>query len=205
MWPRIAHFELSPLGARRAGLAVFLCLSFWPGVGLLFPAAGALAQSAAPSTPGRPDQAPAAALAQPQRNSLGENDIAFLRMAQPLAAASLATARIAIIRAEHGSVRKLGRDQLADQTADNEELKRLAAQHDIRLPAQPGLPRTVQALERLSGEDFDHAYLRLQKADSELALRLFEQQVRRGSGPIKAWAEARLSRVQAHHKLVAAM
>lgn len=203
MWPRLAHLARHSLRARCAGLALFL--SFSPGPGLLFPTASAWAQSAAPSASGLPDRAPAAALAEPERNSLGESDTAFLRMAQPLAEAGIATARIAIIRAGHSAVRKLGRDQLADQTTDNEELKRLAAQHGITLQAQPGLPRTLQALERLSGDDFDHAYLQLQKADSELALRLFEQQVRRGNGPIKAWAEARLPRVQAHHKLVAAM
>ena len=139
-----------------------------------------------------------------ERISVTAQDEQFLRSAHPLAEASLAAARLAIVKAESEPLRKLGRDIIADQTTANEELKRLASQHGIALPQGLAVERkkALTQLERASGPAFDREYLKQQKEDSDATLKLFQQQIRLGSGPFKTYAETTLPRLQEHYKLL---
>jgi putative membrane protein len=148
-----------------------------------------------------PATSPASATTRP---AVSEQDANFLKSAHPLAEASLAAARLAIVKAEAEPVRKLGRDIIADQTTANEELKRLALQHGVSLPQ--GVPaerkKALDQLARASGVAFDREYLRQQKDDSSATLRLFQEQVRSGTGQFKVYAEATLPRLQEHNKFL---
>ena len=143
---------------------------------------------------------PSSALTQERQPASGQ-DVRFLKQAQPLAEARLAAARLAVVKAESEPLRKLGRDIIADQTMASEELKRLAMQNGIALPAMEAeRKKSLDQLERVSGAAFDREYLKLQRRDSDATLKLFEQQVKSGSGPFKSYAEAALPRLQALHK-----
>lgn len=165
---------------------------------------GALAVFAAAGSLGQTDGNPPPAVSAPagERITVTEQDLSFLRNAHPLAEVSLAAARLAVVKGESESARKLGRDIIADQTTANEELKRLASQHGIALPQglSAGRREALARLERASGPDFDREYLKLQKEKSDAALELFRQQARSGTGPFKTYAEATLLRLQEHHK-----
>lgn len=165
------------------------------------PASTSLAQASGTSPPAASPSS-AARSSPGERIAVTEQDASFLRNAYPLAEASLAAARLAVVQAEGEPARKLGRDIIADQTTANEELKRLAAQHGITLPQgqDAAIKKALAQLERASGPSFDREYLKLQKEKSEAALQLFQQQIRSGTGPFRTYAETTLPRLQEHYK-----
>jgi putative membrane protein len=101
-------------------------------------------------------------------------------------------------------VRKLAVRLAADHSANNTELKKLAAKYGFELPNEPDPKqhKQMERLEKLSGPEFDRTYVELLMEDHKGAIALFEKQVKSSTGDVKEYAEKSLPVLREHLKLV---
>lgn len=88
-----------------------------------------------------------------------------------------------------------------DHTAAGEALKTLAASKNITLPAaiSPEMQKNVDALLKLSGKDFDKAYINLMIDDHTMVIGNFEAESKNGTdADIRAFADKTLSTLRLH-------
>lgn len=86
--------------------------------------------------------------------------------------------RLASQKAQNPEVKKFAQMMVAEHTKANNELKAIAAKQKITLPTEIG-PRhrsTMDALNQLSGTEFDREYVQAMVDDHEADVQLFEDQ-----------------------------
>lgn len=100
-------------------------------------------------------------------------------------------------------VRKLAARFIADHTANNAELSKLAGKYDVKLPNEPDEQQHKQMdrLEKRTGPEFDRTYVGLLVEDHKTAIALFEKQIGSSEGDVKAYAEKTLPVLREHLKL----
>ena len=112
---------------------------------------------------------------------------------------------IATKKATDPELKKFSERMIAEHTKANNELKAMAAQKGIALPAtvSAGHQFTGQSLMGLSGEDFDCAYSKAQLLVHESSVAAFEAEAERGQDPeVKAWAAKTLPHIKEHTKTI---
>jgi putative membrane protein len=90
---------------------------------------------------------------------------------------------------------------IAEHARANDELKAIATRKSIALPQDINSDQkaTMDKLSKLSGADFDKAYLADMVKDHEADAKEFESQAKKGTDPdIKAFAAKTLPMVQRH-------
>jgi putative membrane protein len=130
-------------------------------------------------------------------------DAKFVAVASAAGLAEVNFGRLATKLASNADVRKFGQQMVEDHSKANQELNKMAA--DKRLAVSPAMDREHQGmfekLARLSGADFDKAYVRGQLRDHEQAVRLFEDEAKNGSDEqLKSWASSTLPTLRDHLK-----
>jgi len=100
-------------------------------------------------------------------------------------------------------VRKLATRLIVDHTANNVELKRLATKHNVELPNEPNEQqrKELARLEKLSGPEFEQAYVELMIKDHKADIALFEKQIAASQGDVKEFAEKTLPVLREHLKM----
>ena len=89
------------------------------------------------------------------------SDEHFLKKAAQGGMAEVELGQLAVQKASSDQVKQFGQRMVDDHTKANDELKQVAEQEHVKLPTQPNAKdkATKERLEKLSGKDFDQAYM----------------------------------------------
>jgi putative membrane protein len=104
-------------------------------------------------------------------------------------------------KASNPDVKSFGERMVADHTKANDELKEIASKKGITLPTSMDAKSqaTYDRLSKLSGAEFDRAYMRDMVADHKTDVNEFKQESERGTDPdLKAFAAKTLPTLQEH-------
>ena len=112
--------------------------------------------------------------------------------------------RLATQRAGDALVREFGARMVADHSRANSELKAIAGQKGIQLPADLNSDQKseMDKLSKMSGAEFDKEYMSMMVKDHQTDIKDFETQSKDGDdSDIKAFAGKTLPTLQQHLQL----
>ena len=112
--------------------------------------------------------------------------------------------KLAVQRASSEGVKKFGQHAIEHHTQINGELAQLASKKGVILPKKMS-KREQEALDKvakLSGPDFDKAYLEMEIKDHSKDLSAFQKEAKDGKDPdVKAWAAKTVAAIEEHLKM----
>lgn len=111
--------------------------------------------------------------------------------------------RLATEKAQSDDVKKFGQRMVDDHTKANDQLKQIAAQKNVTLPSDVGSKNRaeIDRLSKLSGADFDRAYMRMMVRDHRKDVSEFQKEANSGKdSDIKNFASSTLPTLQDHLK-----
>ena len=112
--------------------------------------------------------------------------------------------KLAVQRASSEGVKKFGQHAIDHHTQINDELTQLASKKGVTLPKKMN-KKELEALDKvakLSGPDFDKAYVEMEIKDHSRDLSAFQKEVKDGKDPdVKAWAAKTVSAIEEHLKM----
>ena len=120
------------------------------------------------------------------------------------ARAAASGGKIAQERASNPQVKEFGRRMQTDHSKANDELKKIAAKKDIKLPSRlEGKQKaTVDKLSKLKGEEFDRAYMAIMVDDHKEDIEKFQRQAEKGEDPdLRKFAKEQLPILKKHLEL----
>ena len=113
--------------------------------------------------------------------------------------------KLAQQKASSDGVKQFGQKMIDDHTKAGEELKQVAAKQKINVPESIDSKHQarIDKLSKLSGADFDKAYIKDQLKDHQEDVRAFERESQNGSDPeVKGFAAKTLPTLQEHLSMV---
>lgn len=131
------------------------------------------------------------------------SDKTFVKKAAEGGLAEVELGQLATQKASSDDVKKFGQRMVDDHSKANDQLKQVAAQEHIDLPTEPSAKdkATKARLEKLSGEQFDHAYMRDMVKDHRTDVTEFAHEAKMGKDPaVKSFAESTLPTLREHLK-----
>ena len=164
------------------------------------------AQPRTPTTPQTPATTPQTSTPKPQTsaNSRSTNpDAAFVMEAARGGMSEVALGELARQKASSDEVKQFGQRMVTDHGKANDELKALAGEKSITLPTEVSAQQKAlhDRLEKLSGAEFDRAYMKEMVSDHQKDVAAFRKESQSGKDPeIKAWAGKTLPTLEAHLK-----
>ncbi len=132
------------------------------------------------------------------------SDKAFVRDAAEASAMEIELGKLAEERGSSDAVKDFGKRMVEDHTKASEELKRAAARANIPVPADTSRKskKAREKLSKLSGPDFDRAYMKMMVSDHKSDVKAFERESRSGAIPeLKGFAGSMLPTLEEHYKL----
>jgi putative membrane protein len=182
--------------ARAALPAALLTLGF---------ALTAVAQgtSNAPATPnaGSTASKPASSKANASSSSLDHADRKFVEEAAAGGMAEVEMGQLASQRAQSGEVKQFAQRMVQDHSKANDELKQVASSKGIQLPGQTDKShqKKMDKLQKLSGADFDKAYMDDMVKDHKKDVKEFQKQSKSAKdADVKGFAAKTLPTLQEH-------
>ena len=142
-------------------------------------------------------------MSQKQSAGMGDTDSTFLKKAAQGGLAEVELGQLATQKASSEEVKKFGQRMVDDHTKANEQLKQVAAEKKMDLPQTLDAKdkATKARLEKLSGEQFDKAYMRDMVKDHRKDVAEFEHESKMAKDPaIKSFAEQTLPTLREHLK-----
>lgn len=119
--------------------------------------------------------------------------------------AEVALGKMAAEKAASADVKEFGQRMVDDHSKANDELGKLASSKGITAPTEVTNPKhkaLMDRLEKLSGKEFDRAYIQAMVGDHEHAVGAFKSFAAHGQdAELKAWAEKTLPTLQEHERL----
>jgi len=112
--------------------------------------------------------------------------------------------RLAVQKAKSLEVKQFAQRMVADHSKANVELKQLASNKNVTLPAEPNAQQKADKdrLSKLSGADFDREYMTMMTAGHDKAVAAFEDESRNGKeSDVKAWSSKTLPTLREHQTL----
>jgi len=109
--------------------------------------------------------------------------------------------KLATQKGSSDAVKQFGQRMVDDHSKANEQLKQAAAKSNIEVPASLDSKHQshIDKLAKLSGPEFDKAYLKDQVKDHEHDVNQFKDEAQNGSDPnVKQFAMATLPTLQEH-------
>lgn len=109
--------------------------------------------------------------------------------------------KMASSKAQSADVKSFGQMMVTDHSKANEELKGLAAKKNVTLPTAPDEQHrsTIEKMQKLSGAEFDRAYVDDMLEDHEADVKEFEKQSKENPDPdLKAFAAKTLPTLRKH-------
>jgi len=134
----------------------------------------------------------------------GAGDQTFVTAAAKGGLAEVQLGQLAADKASSDEVKKFGQRMVTDHGKANDELKSLAQQKNITLPTDVDATEkaTHDRLAKLSGAEFDRAFMQHMLADHRKDVNAFKRESTTGTDPdVKAWASKTLPTVEEHLKL----
>lgn len=136
---------------------------------------------------------------------LASADKMFMQEAASGGLAEVEAGKIASRRAKHARVKQFGETLVKDHTQANEELRRIAADAGMTLPATPNAEHRAM-LDKLTaeqGDDFDRMFVRtfgVKEHDKDIAA--FQKQAEKGENPrLRAFAAKTLPKLKEHRAM----
>lgn len=133
-----------------------------------------------------------------------EDDAEFMVKAASGGMMEVELGRMALQKASDPKVKEFAQMMVDDHSKANEELKALAAQKNIALPATPGdeAQEHINELAKHSGAEFDKEYMELMTKDHQEDIDLFSEAAEDAEDPeIKAFAAKTLPVLKNHHQM----
>lgn len=131
------------------------------------------------------------------------NDASFVKEAARGGLAEVELGQLAAQKASKEEVKKFGQRMVDDHTKANDQLKEVAAQEHIDLPTQIDAKDKAEKarLEKLSGAQFDKAYMDYMVKDHQADVQHFTWESKSGKTPaVKSFAEQTLPTLRDHLK-----
>lgn len=131
------------------------------------------------------------------------SDKTFVKKAAEGGLAEVELGQLATQKASSEEVKKFGQRMVDDHSKANDQLKQVAEQEHIKLPTETSAKdkATKARLEKLSGEQFDRAYMRDMLKDHRADVAEFAHEAKMGKDPaVKSFAESTLPTLRDHLK-----
>jgi len=138
---------------------------------------------------------------QPVSTRLSPIDQAFVRDAAQGGKAEVELGHLAEQKAENPQVKQFAERMVRDHGKANEQLDQLAANEGIQLPSKLDAKdqMTMDELSKLSGSEFDKAYMSDMLKDHKMDISQFKHEDRSGSNPqVKQFASQTLPVLESH-------
>ena len=129
------------------------------------------------------------------------DDKKFLKDAAMGGLTEVELGKIAVQKASSDAVKQFGQKMIDDHSKANEHLKQVAKQESISVPEELDSKHRsrVDKLSKLSGADFDKAYMKDQLKDHQQDVREYQMEAQNGTDPnVKGFAVKTLPTLQAH-------
>ena len=129
------------------------------------------------------------------------SDQHFVREAADGGMAEVELGQLAVDKASNPQVKEFAQRMVADHSKANDQLKQIAANKGIELPAEPSpkCKATKDRLSKLSGEQFDKAYMSDMLMDHKKDVAAFKSESANGQDPdIKQFAAQTLPTLEDH-------
>ncbi len=134
-------------------------------------------------------------------SSVSSSDKKFVREAAQGGMAEVELGKLATEKASSPEVKKFGQRMVNDHTKANDQLKEVASSQGITLPSKLSAKdeMTKERLSKLSGEQFDKAYMSDMVKDHTQDVADFQQEATSASDPaVKEFAEKTLPVLKSH-------
>ena len=132
-------------------------------------------------------------------------DRTFAEKAASGGMAEVKMGQLAVDKGTTPTVKQFGQKMVDDHSKANDELKTVAAQKSLNLPTDVDSKQkaTYDKLAKLSGADFDKAYMDAMVKDHDEDVREFKKATTTaGLDPeVKAWAEKTLTVIEQHDRI----
>lgn len=131
-------------------------------------------------------------------------DAMFMRQAAMSSMAEIEHGRVAAKNATNDAVKQFAERMVDDHTKANDELKGLASQKNVTLPAELDQKHRAmhQKLSKMEGAAFDKAYMSHMVMSHTEAVGLYQRESKTGKdADAKAWAAKILPTLQEHLKM----
>jgi putative membrane protein len=128
----------------------------------------------------------------------------FFKEAAQGGMAEVTLGQMAADKGKNEAVKSYGQRMVKDHGKANDELKNLAKSEGVTLPTEMSSEaKDVQLrLQKLSGTEFDQAYMQEMLKDHEKDIEAFNQQANNGADPeVKNWAAKTLPTLREHKQL----
>lgn len=112
--------------------------------------------------------------------------------------------KLAVQRGSSEGVKKFGQHAIDHHTQINDELMQLASKKGVMLPKKMGKKEqeALDKIAKLSGPDFDKAYLEMEIKDHSKDLSIFQKEAKEGKDPdVRAWAAKIIPAIEEHLKM----
>lgn len=174
------------------------------------PAGVAFAQAGGGQSPGgspsqRPSMTPPDQQATTDTAPAKVDDKKFLKQAAQGGMTEVELGKLAAQKASNGDVKQFAQKMVDDHSKANGQLKEIASKENVQIPdaLDSKHQSRIDKLSKLSGPDFDKAYVKDQLKDHQSDVKDFSAEAQNGSDPnVKAFASSTLPTLQQHLELV---
>jgi putative membrane protein len=143
-----------------------------------------------------------------QGGTLGSADRQFVTKAAMMDMAEIQTGRLAVSQGASESVRQFGQRMIDDHTRTSQQLMQMVSAAGFTPPQTLDAKHQAAAakLGRLTGAEFDRAYMKQMVKDHQEAVSLYQRQSARGAmADLRAFAAATLPALQEHLTMARSM
>jgi putative membrane protein len=151
-----------------------------------------------------PSQGMSSAAKDAKTGSLAAEDRKFVEKAAIGGMLEVELGQLAQQKASSAQVKEFGARMVQDHGKANDELKQIATAKGAQVPASIDKKhqRDMEKLQKLSGAEFDRAYMQHMVADHKEDISLFQKEAKSGRDPdLKAFASKSLPVLQEHLKM----
>lgn len=135
-------------------------------------------------------------------------DLSFMNAVAPGGVAEVELGQLAEKKAESSQVKAFGERMVTDHSEAGKKLGTLAEQKQVKLPAgvMPEQKQTMAKLSKLSGAEFDRAYVAAMVTAHEKDVAAFKAVAKNGTdADVKAFAAATLPTLEEHLQMINAL
>ncbi len=132
-------------------------------------------------------------------------DLAFMNDAGPGGVAEVELGRLAVERGANAEIKQFAQQMIEDHSKAGEKLKKLAQQKKVTLSPEilPQAKQTKEKLAKLSGSEFDQAYVKAMVEMHVKDVTAFEAVAKTGTdADVKAFATATLPTLKHHLEMI---
>jgi putative membrane protein len=151
------------------------------------------------------DRSTAQTMGEQNRAMNQANDKKFAANAAIGGMAEVQLGQMAAEKASDADVKAFGQRMVSDHTKVNDDLKNVAAKQSIDLPTSLDSKHkaTVDRLSKLSGSEFDRAYVREMVKDHDGDVKEFQKEAQNGTDTaIRSFASSNLPTLEDHQKSI---